>query len=173
MLQKLQSLGGTVLRSPPELISLTGMGQKRLAALKNAGIMNLPDLLLRVPRRYEDRRKPQGLHSLSENGRVFTRIQVLAIEYIYARGRRTPKILVADEEGSGYLVCFGRPFLVSRLVPGSRWLLAASFVQRRGELHAGSFEYYPERENEKFFRIHALYPSVPGIFPTVLHQFYT
>ena len=173
---RLLVLGGKPDTPLAPLSGLEGLGAKRLAALNREGIFDRIDLLLRIPRRYEDRRIPQGFETLYKNqgrGRVCTRVKVLETEFFYARGKRTPKIWVDDGGGNASLLCFGRPFLGTRLTPGSHWLFAGDVVLRRGELQSSSFEVLPEEEAEQFFRIVPSYSPVDAIYPTILRRLYS
>jgi ATP-dependent DNA helicase RecG len=178
-LEKLQALGGAILPDTklPALDSIKGLGPARIKQLNAAGIFTIIDLILRLPRDYDDRRIARSIGSLYSqqgSGRAYSRIVVLATEYFFARGKRVPKIWVEDApnqegpSGRGSLLLFGRPFLARQLSPGSEWLLAADFSLRFGELQSSSFEIQsaiPKDGSDpasEFFRIRGRYSRIEG-----------
>jgi hypothetical protein len=65
-LEKLQALGGAILPGTklPALDSIKGLGPARIKQLNAAGIFTIIDLILRLPRDYDDRRIPRSIGSL-------------------------------------------------------------------------------------------------------------
>jgi ATP-dependent DNA helicase RecG len=186
-LEKIRALGA-VLRAGaelPPLSSLKGLGPARIRQLNDAGLFTVVDLALFLPRSYDDRRHPRTIGSLyarEGRGRAYGEVQVIAGETFYARGKRVPKIWVEDAgsaesgpPGRGALLCFGRPFLARQMVPGSRWLLAADFSLRFGELQSSAFEVRAAGDREsggprgadrsagEFFRIEPIYRRIDGL----------
>ncbi|MBN2037464.1 MAG: ATP-dependent DNA helicase RecG [Chitinispirillaceae bacterium] len=109
--------------SPLSLIH--GLGTKRAAALREAGIVTVGDLLYHFPRRYIDRSNvvPVGsVHSfLNDTCTVAGTIKKVHWE----RGRRSRlRALIADDSGSCELVWFaGIPVYRSLVKPGGRFLV--------------------------------------------------
>ncbi len=191
--EKLSALGGRISRPDfePSLKDVRGLGPARSKLLNKAGIFSPVDLLLHLPRNYDDRRTPVtlgDLYSKQGSGRACTEVVVIAQEYFFARGRRVPKIWVEDSPrdaggpapsrviGRASLLLFGRPFLAKQMLPGSRWLLAATVNIKFGELQSSSFEIAKITEGqegassraEDFFRISPVYPRVEGISGSLL-----
>jgi len=148
---------------------LPGVGPAVARDLHSLGIACVRDLLLHLPRTYEDRRTHRPLvrsgsgepPDLGEGGErtVNTTAEVIAHDFVGPPGRRTLKVYVRDESGHGALTCFGRNFLADKLPPGMRIRLYGKFRYRYGELQAGTFEFEPEeRPPRAFGAFLAIYP---------------
>ncbi|MFP4637006.1 MAG: ATP-dependent DNA helicase RecG [Spirochaetaceae bacterium] len=120
---------------------LRGVGPAVAAALARLEINTVRDVLLHVPRSYENRKDPAPLSAAFEGGTVNTVAEVIAHDYVGPPQRRTLKVYVRDESHAGALVCFGRNFLARKLPPGTRIFLTGRFSYRFGELQASSFEF--------------------------------
>jgi len=79
--------------------------------LARLGITSVYDLLMHVPRAYEDRQSPVPLSQATPDRPVNTVATVVAHSYIGGGRSQTLKVHVRDETGLGVLVCFGRNFL--------------------------------------------------------------
>ncbi len=141
---------------------LKGVGPAVQADLKNLSVVTIRDLLLHLPRSYEDRTHPTPFRAaLSSSGNVNTVAFVEGHEFIgFGRGKnRTLKVRVRDESGTAYLVCFGRNFLANKLAPGTRIYLAGSFAYRYGQLQSSSFDFEPWTPDPgRFSGIIPIYP---------------
>lgn len=141
---------------------LKGVGPAVQADLKNLSVVTIRDLLLHLPRSYEDRTHPLPLRAaLSSSGTVNTVAYVEGHEFIGFGGghNRTLKVRVRDESGTAYLVCFGRNFLANKLAPGTKIYLAGSFAYRYGQLQSTVFDFEPwTPEPGRFSGIIPIYP---------------
>lgn len=151
--------------------TLKGVGPAALRAFARIGIATQRDLLLHLPREYQDRVTPV---SIAESMRSASREQasvscntvarVVAHDYVGHGARKTLKVYVQDHSAVGALVCFGRNFLATRLSPGTTVRLAAPFSYRYGEPSASLFEFEEHDAPMRHFgRILAVYPLTEGL----------
>ena len=154
---------------------LDGVGPKRLKAFSERGVLTIADLLLYLPRRYEDRSSPRAL--ADAGGELANTVaQIIKHEYFGQGRNRTLKLIISDGTQRAALVCFGRAFLADSYPPGSVIRVSAVFQYRYRELQAANFEIEPapgetvgpprgeqSRESALFFRIVPVYPLSSGL----------
>ena len=127
-----------------ELIRLTGVGPKRLAALQAAGIQTFRDLVYRVPRRYVDRTRLTPIATLNEGDDAFF---VARIDSVKTPPGRL-NVTVSDETGSFELAFFNAAqFLRQTLLPGRR-ISVAGVVKRFRTLQIAHPEWEILREDQ-------------------------
>ncbi len=154
---------------------LDGIGPRRLKVFAERGVLTIADLLLYLPRRYEDRSTPRSLAEAGDQ-QVNTIAQVIRHEYFGSGKNRTLKLVISDGTQRAALVCFGRPFLAESYPPGSVLRLSAVFHYRYRELQTATFQIEPapgeclgpplgeqSSETAAFFRIVPVYPLSAGL----------
>jgi ATP-dependent DNA helicase RecG len=150
-----------------EASSVRGVGPAAAARLERLGVEAVRDLLLLLPRGYEDRTAIVPLSEAAQAQKVAVCVTVTSIMEIGWAGRgraKTPKALVTDDGAEAALVCFGRPFLRSVLKPGKKFLIWGHFQLRTGELSCADFELEPWSESPvSFGRILPVYPLSAGL----------
>ena len=150
-----------------DVSSLRGVGPAAAQRLERLGVRAVRDLLLLLPRGYEDRTAFTPLNRAASAQKVAVVATVTSVTEIgwAARGRaRTPKAIVTDDSAEASLVCFGRPFLRSVLVPGGKFFIWGHFQLRAGELSCADFELEPWSDAPvSFGRILPLYPLTEGL----------
>ena len=113
------------------LTSLRGIGPSWGEALAQKGLLTVGDLLLNLPRRYEDRRRPRTVEEAPLGERSVILGTIVRSQEVWGRKRRL-EVQVRDEAG-GILMCIWyhyRGDLAKRLTAGTRVLLG-------GEVKAG------------------------------------
>ena len=130
---------------------LRGLGPARAAALQEAGIDTLRDLLWNLPYRYVDRGSLRPLGSLEMRGlevqdpgivTVLGTIQDLRQSTTRVQRMALTEVLLADGTGTLRLIWFNQPYLGRTLKVGDRLLVFGSlFMGRHGlEMRGPQFE---------------------------------
>ena len=150
-----------------EVSSLRGVGPAASARLERVGVRSVADLLLFLPRGFEDRTSTVPLSGAAGPRKVAVAATVSSMTEIGWSGRgraRTPKIIVSDGTAEASLVCFGRPFLRTTLLPGRKFFIWGHFQARAGELSCSDFELEPwSQEPASFGRVLPIYPLSEGL----------
>ncbi len=127
------------LRLSTPLSGVRGIGETRAAALAEAGLRRVEDLLLTLPMRYEDRSRCAPIASLSLGDRATVRVQVELLRILGTR-KRGFAILEAelrDSTGSLLAAWYNQIYLRNLLKPGLEIVLygeVASSASRPGRL---------------------------------------
>lgn len=115
------------------VVSLHGVGPRRVADLESAGIRTIADLLLSLPRGYEDR-APTGSIATLQPGMSAT----VAGRVVSCRLRRTRRsrftiidLVVEDETGRVRATFMNQPYLAKPLQPGRRVALHGRYDRGR------------------------------------------
>lgn len=147
--------------------------KKEPAALEAAGIATILDLLMRIPRRHEDRRRFDGLDALSENRPVCIRVRIVDTGWKRFKGNYGYFQAVVEDLGSllgTRLNCrwFQFPGIAKMLSVGQE-LVVYGKPQMYGKslcmVHP-DFELIQEGNNSIHLeRIVPVYGSMPGIAP--------
>ncbi len=144
---------------------LVGIGPKLRASLAEAGVTRVLDLLLNVPRRYEDRTSATPLGAGLQPGRlVLVRGRVGAVgAKRTARRRRASLVSAILEDGRGVLpmVFFNQPWVAARL-NRAREITAFGLLRRSpsGALQLVNPEIEEVDPDDVVERIVPVYPSV-------------
>ncbi len=139
--------------------SLRGIGAAKAQDLAKLGVTSVGELLLHLPRGYENRKEQVSLAQAQPDRPVNTVATVVGQSFFGHASKRTLKVHIQDESGIASLVCFGRNFLAKTLTEGRAIRIYGTFLRRYGELQTSAFEYEPiERESSSFGRILAVYP---------------
>ena len=150
--------------------TIPGVGSARNKALSRLGIHTVGELLLHIPREYEDRREIVTVAKAPTLERAVISGTVVAHDY-FGR-KRILKVYVQDESGTAALLCFGRQFLSRTLVPGRRFLIAGEFSYRYGEIQTSQFEFEAATDQpRRFGRILPLYPLTEGITQIQMREY--
>jgi ATP-dependent DNA helicase RecG len=130
---------------------LRGLGPVRAAALQEAGIDSLRDLLWSLPYRYVDRGSLRPLGSLEMRGleaqepgvvTVLGTIQDLRLSTTHVQRMALTEVLLADGTGTLRLIWFNQPYLGRSLKVGDRLLVFGPLVLGRHglEMRGPQFE---------------------------------
>ena len=130
-----------------------GIGPERARALEAEGITTLQDLLLVLPRRYEDRSNLAPIRTLTAGVRTTICGRIAAVSL--KRARRMPIFEAIVEDASGRIKCvfFGQAYMRDSFKVGRRVVLyGAPEWDRFGgglALHSPDSEILDEGENER------------------------
>jgi ATP-dependent DNA helicase RecG len=158
-----------------DVSSIHGVGPALAGRLERLGVTAVKDLLLFLPRSYEDRSRLVPLAEAPRQEKAGVAVTVVSVTDVGWGRSRAPKALVSDETGmEASLVCFGRAFLRPLLVPGRRFFVWGSFRTRRGELQCSDFELEPWSEHPAgFARILPVYPLTEGLTQAIVRRVMT
>lgn len=156
------------------IAKLQGVGPALGKDLNRLGIFTVADLLLHLPRGYEDRSKLIPLISiLSQGGKGFvnTIAFVEAHEYFWFGSQKTLKILIRDSTASAELVCYGRNFLANKYPPGIQVRVAGTFTYQYKRIQSSSFDLdNPTHPSEEFSSILPIYPLSGRLTQRILRK---
>jgi ATP-dependent DNA helicase RecG len=143
---------------------LRGVGPAIASRLARRGVYTVRDLLLLLPRSYEDRSVCVSLAQASLMDKACVTATVVSVADLGWGRRRALKATVTDGSAEGVLLCFGRAFLRGTLTPGRKFFIWGSFRRKRGELECSDFEIEPWSESPAGFgRILPVYPLTEGL----------
>ncbi|MDR3201344.1 MAG: hypothetical protein LBT68_07775, partial [Spirochaetales bacterium] len=114
-----------------------GKTGKTAERLGNLGIFTAQDILLHLPRDYEDRTRRIPFAAAPQNGGKFnTTAYVESHESFYFRGRQTLKLILRDESAQAELPLYGwdPSSNVSKYSPGTRLDMAGTLSVSYGRL---------------------------------------
>ena len=162
-------------------VQLRGVGPALAARLEAKGLRTVGDLLLNLPRRYEDRRTPRTVAQAPIGERSVIAGRIVKAQEAHGRRRRL-EVLVRDDAG-GTLVCIWfhyRPSFLQRF-PFLAHVLVSGEV-REGYRGSGKVMHHPDvemlgadgeiapRDDDSFGRVVPVYPEVEGIPPRTLRR---
>ncbi|MCI8514777.1 MAG: ATP-dependent DNA helicase RecG [Lachnospiraceae bacterium] len=131
------------MRQTSPVTSLKGIGPKTAGLLEKLDIRTVEDLLENYPRDYDYFAAPTPILSCPDTGIVSIRAVITGKPYQAKKGN-LQILTVWCEDGSGKikLIWFHMPYLVGKLIPGSRYVF-------RGRIH--------KKDNSRFLEQPALY----------------
>ena len=164
------------------VLQLRGVGPALAEKLEAKGLRTVGDLLLNLPRRYEDRRTPRTVEEAPVGERSVIAGRIVKAQEARGRRRRL-EVLVRDEAG-GTLVCIWfhyRPSFLQRF-PFLAHVLVSGEV-REGYRGGGKVMHHPDvellgasgdtaapREDDSFGRVVPVYSDVEGIPPRTFRR---
>lgn len=159
-------------RLDTEIQFVKGVGPKLAPTFQKLGIHSVRDLLLHVPRRYEDRRNLPPIRLARPGQHLTVRGRITHVESRAGRGRVTPtKCVLSDGTGQITLMWFNQPWLAKRLrelqEDSSAEIIAYGLVKEGNwgyEMASPEWEPIdPEEEASGFARIVPVYGLTEGI----------
>jgi len=146
---------------------LRGVGPARAALLARLGIRTVRDLLLHLPRRYEDRRHPTPLALLREGVAQAAIVRIERVQLLRTRrGIPIVRAAVVDATGAALAIWFHQPYLATTLARGQQVSLYGR-VERAGrtlQFVAPEFEVLdPHSDPLHVGRLVPIYPTTEGL----------
>jgi ATP-dependent DNA helicase RecG len=123
------------LRPEDPLTRLPGIGPKTAAILAEAGFVTVLDLLLHLPRRYEDRTRLVALDGSLPPGELVLvrgRVAQARVQRVPRRRMTITRALVDDGRGLLPVVWFNQPWIARRLGDEREFYLYGQLRERRG-----------------------------------------
>ena len=115
-----------------DLVSLPGLGPKRLEKLRKSGLNTVADLLYNIPRTYLDQTKVSKIADCHDGNRVVLIGIVTRAGIVKGRMSRFMAVLT-DGTGEISLLFFrGTRYISNRVKPGTRWLVSGVVGSYRG-----------------------------------------
>jgi len=152
--------------------TIRGIGPAQAKRLEALGVETIGDMLLLLPRRYDDysRLKPINRLSLGEEVTI-----IGTIWETHARrgknGQMITRTIVSDGSGTLEATWFNQPWLAEKLEAGTQLVLSGKITQYLGRLAMQSPEWEPlERETLHTNRIVPVYPLTQGLTPRWLRK---
>lgn len=155
----------------PSGLPLKGLGlpggASLLRGLARLGVQRVGELLLYLPRRYEDRRTVTPIAELTGGSPATVRARVVdvRVEKTWRRGVQRTVATLADESGAVEAVWYGRRFIERRLHAGSE-VVASGRVKAIGwrtQLEAPEFSTLEGGESVNAGRIVPIYRLTKGV----------
>lgn len=158
---------------PLKGLALPG-GSTLLRALARLGITTAAQLLLHLPRRYEDRREITPIARLvgGATATISARVADLRVEKTWRRGVQRTIATLADASGSIEAVWYGRRFIERRLGPGTE-IVASGKVKHVGwslQLDAPEFSPLAGSDAVSAGRIVPIYRLTKGLTALTLRR---
>jgi len=146
-----------------EVRYLKGVGPKLSQILEKLKIKTIADLIQYFPRDYVDRSQIDLLKNPLQKDYIHVIARVIAHDYIGWGRKKTLKIIIEDSSHQASLLCFGRNYLKSVLVPGIFCLVSGNFKYHYNELQSSNFEVEPYNEDGDYEKIIPIYPLTTGL----------
>lgn len=144
---------------------LKGVGPAMAAHLDRLGVATVRDLLLHLPRGYEDRSLPVPMDRAAAAGaKSFVEVTVVSLDHVGRGWKAIPRAVVTDGAVEGALLCFGRAFLGRVLQPGRRFRVWGTFKPGRYGPESSDFELESaSNPPTSFGRVLPVYPLTEGL----------
>lgn len=155
---------------------LKGVGPRLAPLLAKAGLRTVHDVLLHLPRRYEDRTNLPPIVQLRPGKFATIKGTVRDFEGRSARrgGVVVLKATVSDGSGAVTLVWFNQPWITKRLAGYDGEIIAYGLVKEGSygyEIHSPEFELLGEDDDpDAFAKIVPVYPLVEGLQQFVVRR---
>lgn len=112
--------------------AIEGVGAKTAQLLAQQGVRTIEDLILNIPRRYDDYSSIQSIDSLRP-GPVTIQVTISNVSGRYVRrGMHITEAIASDDNGSVRLIWFNQPFRARQLKTDDEFFVSGEFGLRRG-----------------------------------------
>ena len=144
---------------------LKGIGSKKAEILADAGICTLNDIIMRFPRKYEDRRTETPLAELVTGKDALIRAKVISRRYSGFRyQKKSPlMLLVEDDSGTCEIVFFNGAYIANLFSIGAYYTFYGRVTENRGAHQIVHPEFHREGDPLDIRGIIPVYPAIEGI----------
>ncbi|MFP6906843.1 MAG: ATP-dependent DNA helicase RecG [Verrucomicrobiota bacterium] len=112
---------------------LKGVGDSRAQVLNRLGIESVGDLLMHIPRRYEDRSVSTPLNEVEGREQVSVRGHVLSCGWMEPKtGKGFFEAMLSDSHGVASCRWFNAPYLEDRITKGMELIAHGKVIRHRG-----------------------------------------
>jgi ATP-dependent DNA helicase RecG len=150
-----------------EVQFLKGVGPRYAKAYAKVGILTVEDVILHLPRRYQDRRNIPPIADARPGQYVTVKGHVRRIESRSVSGGRVIlKVTLEDRSGAINLTWFNQPWVRKQLEESSGEIIAYGMVksgQHLEEIASPEWESIGEDDGEEFAKIFPIYPLTDGL----------
>jgi ATP-dependent DNA helicase RecG len=151
---------------------LRGVGPRKAADLKRAGLVSIEDLLYRLPVRYEDRAHMQPIASLRPGAKaaVLGDIKSAVLSVTRRRGFKIFNAVVGDASGAIRCTWMNQPFLADILQPHLRVVIFGDVKLDSTGLHLFNPEYElvtDDLSNVRTARVVPFYEKTGSVTPNM------
>ncbi len=158
-----------------EIQYVKGVGPALAELFAKVSIRTVRDLLLTLPRRYEDRRNLPRIRDVRPGQQVTMRGQILGIDSKPTRGGKVIfKATISDGSGTLSMVWFNQPWIKRKLEKYTGELIAYGTIREAGwsyEMHSPEFELLEEGDSaDEFAQIVPVYPLTEGLRQSVVRR---
>ncbi len=154
--------------------TLSGIGPKRAALLAGMGIATIGDLLLHLPREYQDRRLITPIADANEGETVTVEGEFVRARMVRLRGRMNLAVAsIKDASGEMQATWFGRGFLAKTFTPGTRGLFTGVVGTYKGPcLKNPEYELLSGDEEDRLHtgRVVPIYRLTEGVTQRLLRR---
>ncbi len=148
-----------------DITVLKGIGPKKAAVLYGQGIRTLNDVIMRFPRKYEDRREVTPVSELEAGKDQLIQVKVLSRRFSgYRYKKRSPLLLLCeDESGRIEIVFFNGAYIANLFNAGSEYSFYGKVTENRGALQMIHPEFHRKGDPADVRGIIPVYPASEGI----------
>ena len=144
---------------------LKGIGKKKAEILAGQGITTLEDIILRFPRKYEDRREIVPVADLVEGKDQLIQVKVLSRRYSGFRYKKKSPLLLLCEDDTGRIeiVFFNGAYIANLFNAGSEYTFYGKVSVNRGSFQMVHPEFHRKGDPDDIRGIIPVYPSIDGV----------
>ena len=144
---------------------LKGIGEKKAKMLEGSGIFTLHDILMRFPRKYEDRRFITPIKDLVPGRSQLIQAVVTSRRYSGFRYKKKSPLmlLVKDDTGSCEVVFFNGAYIANLFNVGTTYTFYGKISENRGVIQIVHPEFHRIGDPQDIRGIIPIYPQIEGI----------
>ncbi len=155
-----------------DIKALKGIGPAKAEAFARMGVFNVYDLLLHLPRGYEDR---GNIRTLAEGVDGSSSSFLLTVGSVpktarIRRGMSITKFRVFDESGTAEAVFFNQEFIKNVFEVGALFRFTGKLIANRGVYQLTAPKYEAVKEGAPLPDLYPVYPLTEGITTGVLRK---